>query len=100
MTFRTWANDLTRTMDLNEVNIKDIPCSDTSMAQLISLGQEQMPNAAGIKEFNDDPFADRMDHGSRGTEAAPVEDETFEVNLVETIPAETTPSFDPKGGNE
>jgi hypothetical protein len=87
-------------MDLNEVNIKDISCSDTAMAQLISLGQEHMPNAAGIKEFNDDPFADRIDHGSRGAEATPVEDETSEVNLVQTIPAETTLALDLKWGNE
>ena len=45
-TFRTWAKDPTYSINMDEVNIEDIPCSDAAMLQLTNMGQEQMPDVA------------------------------------------------------
>jgi hypothetical protein len=50
-TFRTWWRDSARKMDLNSVNIEDIPMTKEAIRQLISLGREEMPDAAGIDRF-------------------------------------------------
>jgi hypothetical protein len=50
-TFRTWWRDPARKMDLNSVNIEDIPMTKEAIRQLISLGREEMPDAAGIDRF-------------------------------------------------
>jgi wyosine [tRNA(Phe)-imidazoG37] synthetase (radical SAM superfamily) len=54
-TFRSWWNDLAHTVDLNVMVVEDIPCFDEALEQLKSLRQEQMPDAARIKEFNYHP---------------------------------------------
>lgn len=60
-TFWTWAKDPACTINLDEVNIEDILCSDATMSQLLNLGQEKMPDAIGMREFNYDPFVDKGD---------------------------------------
>jgi hypothetical protein len=50
-TFRTWWRDPARKMDLNSVNIEDIPMTKEAIRQLISLGREEMPDAVGIDRF-------------------------------------------------
>jgi hypothetical protein len=44
-------------MDLNLVNIEDIPMTSGAIRQLISLGREEMPNAVGIDRFDYQPEA-------------------------------------------
>jgi hypothetical protein len=44
-------------MDLNSVNIEDIPMTKEAIRQLISLGREEMPDAAGIDRFAYHPEA-------------------------------------------
>jgi hypothetical protein len=39
------------------VNIEDIPCTSEAIRRLLSLGADEMPDAAGIKEFNYQPPA-------------------------------------------
>jgi hypothetical protein len=56
-TFRTWWRDPARKMDLNSVNIEDIPMTREAIRQLISLGREEMPDATGIDRFNYRPDA-------------------------------------------
>jgi hypothetical protein len=56
-TFRTWWRDPARKMDLNSVNIEDIPMTKEAIRQLISLGREEMPDAAGIDRFAYHPEA-------------------------------------------
>jgi hypothetical protein len=51
-TFKTWWKDPVRKMDLNLVNIEDIPMTSEAIQQLISLGREEMPDAAGIDRFD------------------------------------------------
>jgi hypothetical protein len=50
-TFKTWWRDPARKMDLNSVNIEDIPMTKEAIRQLISLGREEMPDAVGIDRF-------------------------------------------------
>jgi hypothetical protein len=42
-------------VDLNLVNIEDIPCTNEAIRRLTNLGREEMPDAAGIWDFNYDP---------------------------------------------
>jgi predicted nuclease with TOPRIM domain len=56
-TFRTWWRDPARKMDLNSVNIEDIPMTSGAIRQLISLGREEMPDAVGIDKFDYQPEA-------------------------------------------
>jgi chromosome segregation ATPase len=46
-TFRTWWRDPARKMDLNSVNIEDIPMMKEAIRQLISLGREEMQTLWG-----------------------------------------------------
>jgi predicted nucleic acid-binding Zn-ribbon protein len=51
-TFRTWWRDPAQRVDLNSVNIEDILCTNEAIHRLLSLGREEMPDAAGIAEFD------------------------------------------------
>jgi hypothetical protein len=44
-------------MDLNLVNIEDIPMTSGVIRQLISLGREEIPDAVGIDKFDYRPEA-------------------------------------------
>jgi hypothetical protein len=44
-------------LDLNLVNIEDISCTSEAIRHLVSLGVEEMPNVAGITEFDYRPPA-------------------------------------------
>jgi hypothetical protein len=44
-------------MDLNSINIEDIPMTSGAIRQLVSLGREEMPDAVGIDRFNYRPEA-------------------------------------------
>jgi hypothetical protein len=44
-------------MDLNSVNIEDIPMTSGAIRQLISLGHEEMPDAVRIDRFDYRPEA-------------------------------------------
>jgi hypothetical protein len=46
-TFKTWWKDPAQRVDLNSMNIKDILCTNEAIRHLLSLGREEMPNAAG-----------------------------------------------------
>jgi hypothetical protein len=56
-TFRTWWKDPAQRIDLNTVNIEDIPYTSEAIRRLLSFGVEEMPDAAGINEFNYQPLA-------------------------------------------
>jgi putative NADH-flavin reductase len=56
-TFRTWWRDPARKIDLNSINIEDIPMTREAIRQLISLGREEMPGVAGIDRFDYRPEA-------------------------------------------
>jgi hypothetical protein len=56
-TFRTWWKDPAQRIDLNSVNVEDVPCTSEAIRRLLSLGAEEMPDAAGINEFNYQPPA-------------------------------------------
>jgi hypothetical protein len=58
-------------MDLNLVNIKDIPMTSRAIRQLTSLGREEMPDAAGI-----DRFKYNLEVAPEGGEADEPEDAT------------------------
>jgi hypothetical protein len=51
-------------MDLNLVNIEDIPMTSGAIRQIISLGREEMSDAVGIDRFDYKPEA-----ASKGGEA-------------------------------
>jgi hypothetical protein len=51
-TFKTWWKNPAWKMHLNLVNIEDIPMMSGAIRQLISLGREEMPDAAGIDRFD------------------------------------------------
>jgi hypothetical protein len=88
-TFRTWWRDPARKMDLNSVNIEDIPMTKEAIRQLISLGREEMPDAAGI-----DRFAYHPEAAPEGGEAAPEGGEAEkELDDAENpLPAEDPPT--------
>ena len=75
-TVRTWWQDPTRKMDLNLVNIKDIPCTSETIWWMTSLGREEMPNVVGIDEFDYKPKGDRFKVALEGGKAkeAPTKD--------------------------
>jgi DNA repair exonuclease SbcCD ATPase subunit len=80
-TFRTWWRDPARKMDLNSVNIEDIPMTKEAIRQLISLGREEMPDAVGI-----DRFAYHPEAASEGGEAEKEHDDA-----ENPLPAEDPP---------
>jgi hypothetical protein len=98
-TFQTWAKDPTHSINLNEVNIEDIPCSDAVMSQLMNFGQEQLFDAAGMKDFTYDPFAEKGDQGNKGAKIVPDNENTTEAASTESTPAGTSLDVDPKKGN-
>jgi hypothetical protein len=81
-TFRTWWRDPARKMDLNSVNIEDIPMTKEAIRQLISLGREEMPDAAGI-----DRFAYHPEEAPEGGEAEKEHDDA-----ENPLPAEDPPT--------
>jgi hypothetical protein len=56
-TFRTWWRDPAQKVDLNKINIEDIPCTNEAIRYLTTLGREEMPDAAGIADFDYHPPA-------------------------------------------
>jgi hypothetical protein len=56
-------------VDLNSVNIEDIPCTIKAIHRLISLGREEMPDAAGIAEFDYHPPAPELEAAEEDGEA-------------------------------
>ena len=68
-TFRTWWKDPARKMDLNLIQIKDIPCTGKAIWWLTSLAQEEMLDTAGIAEFDYHPQANDSKAASEGGEA-------------------------------
>jgi DNA repair exonuclease SbcCD ATPase subunit len=81
-TFRAWWKDPARKMDLNKVNIEDIPMTKEAIRQLISLGREEMPDAAGI-----DRFAYRPEPAPEGGEAEQEHDDAEEHPPAQDPPA-------------
>jgi hypothetical protein len=70
-------------MDLNSVNIEDIPMTKEAIRQLISLGREEMPNAMGI-----DRFAYHLEATAEGGEA-----EKEHEDAENPLPAQDPPSI-------
>ena len=86
---------------MDKVNIEDIPCFDAAMAQLISLGQEQMPDAVGMNEFFYDPFMDKDDQHNKGANTVSGNVETIEADIFGSTSVEAhhaNPTPDPKDG--
>jgi hypothetical protein len=90
-------------VDLNEVVVEDIPCSDEALERIKSLGREEMPNAARIREFNYHqvglPSDVEFNFSEAFVEAAPVETTHVEATPIEATPTKNTPAVDPKGKN-
>jgi hypothetical protein len=66
---------------INSVNIEDIPCTNEAIDRLLFLGREEMPDAAGIVEFDyrlpaPEPEAakesEKAREESRNAEATPI----------------------------
>jgi hypothetical protein len=68
-TFWTWWRDPAQKVDLNQVNIEDIPCTNEAIRCLTSLGQEEMPDAIRIADFDYHPPAHDFEAVSEGGEA-------------------------------
>ena len=56
-------------MDLNLVQIEDIPCTSETMQQLTSLRQEEMLDVARIIDFDCHPPAEDSEAAPKGAEA-------------------------------
>jgi hypothetical protein len=82
-----------RKVDLNLVNIEDIPCINKAIRRLTSLGREEMPDAAGIVDFDYHPLAHVSGAVSEGGEAR----EVFED--ADATPAAQDPPVAPQGEN-
>jgi hypothetical protein len=102
-TFHSWWNDPARTVDLNEVVIVNIPYSDEALEQIKSLGQEEMLDAAWIKEFNYHqvglPGDSEFNFIEAFVEATPAETARVKDTLIEAIPNKTIPAVNPEGKN-
>jgi hypothetical protein len=73
------------------VNIEDIPCTNEAIQRLLSFGAEEMPDAAGINEFDYRPPAPRPEDADSGG--------AREVSgTAEAAPATQDPPDDPKEG--
>jgi hypothetical protein len=83
---------------LNKVVVEDIPYFDEALEQIKSLGEEEMPDAAGISEFNYHqvglPSDAEFTFAEAFVKAAPAE-----TARAEATPAETTPIVNPKWNN-
>jgi hypothetical protein len=80
-TFRTWWRDPAQKVDLNSMNIEDIPYTSEAIRCLLSLGSEEMLDVVGITEFDYHPPApkpkaaedsEKAKEASGDAEAAPV----------------------------
>jgi hypothetical protein len=56
-------------MDLNLMNIEDIPCTNEAIRCLISIGREKMPYDVGIVDFDYCPLAPEPETVLKGEEA-------------------------------
>jgi hypothetical protein len=68
-TFRAWWRDPAQRVDLNSVNIEDIPCTTEAIRHLISLGRKEMPDTAGIAKFDYHPPAPEPEAAEEDGEA-------------------------------
>jgi hypothetical protein len=50
------------------MNIEDISCTNEAIHRLISLGQEEMPDAAGIADFDYRPSTPKFEAAAEGKE--------------------------------
>lgn len=96
-TLRNWANDPAHTVDLNTVKPEAIPLADEALKQLISLGQDLMPDAMGINKFAHKPFTDSKGGSSGNDDKSASGAET--AHAAETTPATKAAAIDPKGAN-
>jgi hypothetical protein len=74
-------------VDLNLVNIEDILCTNEAIRRLTNLGREEMPDAAGIWDFNYDP---QVEDAAEDAEARRVSSED-----AEATPTTQEPPVDP-----
>jgi hypothetical protein len=73
------------------VNIENIPCTAEANLRLLSLGREEMPDAAGIAEFDYHPPAPKP-------EAAEDDGKAREApRNAEATPAKQDPPVTPQG---
>ena len=56
-------------MDLNLVQIEDVPCTSEAIRRLTSLGREKMPDATRITDFDYNPPTEDSEAAPKGTEA-------------------------------
>ena len=54
------------------MQIEDVPCTSDAIRRLTSLGQEEMPDAIGIADFDYHPLADDSEATPKGAEAREV----------------------------
>jgi hypothetical protein len=90
--FRTWFRDPTQKVDLNSVNIEDIPCTNEAIQCLISLGREEMPDTVGIADFDYHPPPPELEAAAEGKEAREASRD------AEATPAVQGPPVTPQGG--
>jgi formylglycine-generating enzyme required for sulfatase activity len=91
-TFKTWWRDPAHRVDLNSVNIEDIPCTNEAIRRLVSLGQEKMPDAVGIAEFDYRPPAPEPEVAKESGEAREAS------GNAKATPAVQDPIVVPQGG--
>jgi hypothetical protein len=73
------------------VNIEDIPCTAEAIRRLLSLGREEMPDAAGIAEFDYRPSTPKPEAVEDDGEAREAPEN------AEATPAEQDPPVTPQG---
>jgi hypothetical protein len=54
-TFRTWWKDSSWKIDLDQVNVEDVPCTSETMRRMTNLSREEMPDVVGIIVFDYHP---------------------------------------------
>ena len=81
-------------MNLNLMNIEDMPCTSETIRRLTSLGREEMPDAMEIDEFDYKPEGDHSEVALEGGEA-----EEASIKDAEATLAVRDPPVDFQGGN-
>jgi hypothetical protein len=89
-TFWTWWRDPARKMDLNQINIKDIPCTNEVIWRLTTLGREEMPDAMGFTDLDYHPPTPKPEAVPEGREAREASGDG-EAALVVQDPLPPTP---------
>jgi hypothetical protein len=88
---------------LNEVVVVNIPYSDETLEQIKSLGQEEMSDATGIREFNYHqvgfPGDAKFNFTEAFVEATPTETAHAEGTPVEAIQTKTILAVNLEGKN-